>query len=77
MLEVRIVHPVGESLPTNTDAFKHTITGELVHNQMGVNETGCLDLVRHNASDKMRMRSFQSGHQVVQLFLWGKKYKEF
>jgi hypothetical protein len=38
-LEVRIHHPVGESLTTDTDAFKHTVTGELVHHEVRVDET--------------------------------------
>jgi hypothetical protein len=38
-LKVGINHPVGESLTTDTDAFKYTVTGELVHHQVRVDET--------------------------------------
>lgn len=38
-LEVRVDHPVGETFTANTDAFKHTVTGELVHHKVGVDET--------------------------------------
>ena len=36
MLEVGVHHPVGEALPADTDALKHTVTGELVHHQVRV-----------------------------------------
>jgi hypothetical protein len=38
-LEIRIHHPVGETLTTNTDSFKYTVTGQLMHHQVRVNET--------------------------------------
>ena len=38
-LEVGVHHPVGESLTTDTDTLKYTVTSELVHYQMGVDET--------------------------------------
>jgi hypothetical protein len=33
-LEIGINHPVRESLTTDTDTLKYTVTGELVHHQM-------------------------------------------
>lgn len=69
--EIRVIGPVGESLSANTDSFKYTITGQLVHDQVSVHESRCLDLVRHNTSDEMGMCRFQSGHQIVQLLLNG------
>lgn len=39
MFEVRIGHPVGEALPADTDALKHTVTGQLMHNQRSLNHT--------------------------------------
>lgn len=68
-LEVRIHHPVGETFTANTDAFKHTVTGQLVHDKMGVNDTGLLQLVGNDTTDEVRLGGSQSGHQVVQLFL--------
>lgn len=38
-LEVRVDHPVGETFTANTDAFKHTVTGQLVHHKVRVDET--------------------------------------
>lgn len=38
-LEVRVDHPIGETFTANTDAFQHTVTGELMHHQVGVDET--------------------------------------
>jgi len=38
-LEIGVNHAVGESLTTDTDTLKHTVTGELMHHQVGVNET--------------------------------------
>ena len=39
VLEVGVDHPVGEALAANTDSFKHTVTGELVHHKVRVNHT--------------------------------------
>jgi hypothetical protein len=38
-LEIGVNHAVGETLTADTDTLKHTVTGELMHNQVGVNET--------------------------------------
>lgn len=46
MFEVGIVHPVGETLSTNTNTFKYTITSELMHNQVSVHESRGLNLKR-------------------------------
>ena len=35
--EVVVDDPVGVALPADTDALKHTVAGQLVHNQEGVN----------------------------------------
>ena len=39
MLEVRVDHTVGESFTTNTDTFKYTVTCQLVHNQVRIDNT--------------------------------------
>lgn len=39
MLEVWVDHSVGEAFTANTDAFKHTVTCQLVHNEVGVNKS--------------------------------------
>jgi hypothetical protein len=38
-LEIGINHPVRESFTTDTDTLKYTVTGELVHHQMRIDET--------------------------------------
>ena len=35
--EVVVDDPIGVALPADTDALKHTVAGQLVHNQEGVN----------------------------------------
>ena len=35
--EVVVDDPVGVTLPADTDPFKHTVAGQLVHHQEGVN----------------------------------------
>ena len=37
-LEIGVNHAVGESLTADTDTLKYTVTGELMHHQVGVNE---------------------------------------
>ena len=39
MLELVIDHPVGKSLPTDPDAFEHSVAGQLIHHQVGVHHT--------------------------------------
>lgn len=39
MLEVGVDHSVGESFTANTNAFKYTVTGELMHNQVRIDDT--------------------------------------
>lgn len=39
MLEVGVDHTVGESFATNTDTFKYTVTCQLVHNQVRIDNT--------------------------------------
>uniref|UniRef100_A0A2M4DMR2 Uncharacterized protein n=1 Tax=Anopheles darlingi TaxID=43151 RepID=A0A2M4DMR2_ANODA len=68
-LEVRVHHAVGESLTANTDTFKHTVTSQLVHDQVSINDTGRLHFVGNDTTDEVRLSRLQRGHQVVQLFL--------
>ena len=39
MSEIRVDHSVGETFTTNTNAFKYTVTSELMHNQVRVDDT--------------------------------------
>ena len=65
-LEVRIHHPVGETLHTDTNTLKHTVTGQLVHNKRRLNVTRLLVRVGHKTTHKVRLTAVQSKHQFVQ-----------
>ena len=69
LLELRVDDPGGESLAANTDAFKHTVTLELVHDQVGVNQTGLLLLVGNDATHEVRVGAVQTLHELGQRFL--------
>lgn len=68
-LEVGVDHPVGEALAANTDTFKYTVTSQLVHHKMGIDDSRLLQLVGDDATHEVRLGGPQSRHQVVQLFL--------
>merc|ERR1719312_2455627 len=63
-LEVGIQHAVWESTHANPNAFKHTITGKLVHDQWRLNFSGLLVGVRYKATDKVRLARVESGHEL-------------
>lgn len=73
-LEIGVDHSVGETFTANTDTFKHTVTGQLVHNQVSINHTRLLHLVGNDATDEVRLCRAQSGHQAVQLLLVGRRH---
>ena len=62
-------HSGGESLSADSNAFKHTITSQLMQHKLPINDTGCFLLVGDDATDEMRGGGKQSLHQPVQLFL--------
>lgn len=72
--EVRIHHSVGETFTTDTNAFKYTVTSELMHDQMGVDHTRLLQLVGDDATDEVGLGSTQGSHQIVQLLPVGGRY---
>jgi len=39
MLEVRVDHTVGETFTANTNTLKYTVTSQLVHNQVRIDDT--------------------------------------
>merc|ERR1719166_170389 len=65
-LVVRVEHSVGESSHADPDTLKHTVTGQLVHDQWGLNLSGLLVSVGHKATDEVRLASVESGHQLSQ-----------
>lgn len=70
LTEVGIHHTVGETLPADTNTFKHTVTSELVHDKMGVDDTRLLHLIGDDTTNEMGMSRMQGGHQLVELFLF-------
>lgn len=54
-LEIWIVHSVGETFTANTDTFKYTVTSELMHDKLGIDETSLFQFVGDDATDEMRM----------------------
>ncbi|OAD59362.1 hypothetical protein WN48_09193 [Eufriesea mexicana] len=75
VFEVRVHHSVGESFTTNTDAFKYTVTCELMHHKVRIYDTRLLHFVGDDTTDEVRLSGSQSGHQVVQLFPIGRRYR--
>ena len=67
--EVSVDDPIRESLPANTDTLEHTITGQLVHDKEGVNNSGLLVIVRDNATDEAWLSGHQHVDQVIELIL--------
>lgn len=39
VFKVWVDHSVGKAFATNTNTFKHTVTSQLVHDKVGVDET--------------------------------------
>ena len=56
--EVLVGNPVGEALTTNTDAFKHTVAGQLMHHQGSVNDTWKEHFYRYFRNEIKKKRSF-------------------
>ena len=49
--EVIVDHTVWKSFATNTDAFKYTITGQLMHYKVGINQSCLFVGVRDHTSE--------------------------
>lgn len=50
MLELVIDHPVGKSLPADPDALQDSVAGQLMHHQVGIQNSGLLVVVGHDTS---------------------------
>jgi len=77
LFEFSVDHAVRETLSADTNAFQDTVTGQLMHNQMGIENTTGLDFIRDDTTNEVRMSLFQSVHQFVQLFLNKEMIKVF
>ena len=49
VLKIIINHPVGETFPANPDAFQDTVAGQLMHDQLGIQNSRLFVGVWHNA----------------------------
>merc|ERR1719249_461601 len=65
-LEVGVQHPVGESTHADPDSLEHTVASQLVHDEWGLNLSGLLVGVGHEATHKVRLAGVESGHQLNQ-----------
>merc|ERR1712012_1462220 len=64
-LEVRVEHSVGETSHTDSDSLQHTITSQLVHDQMRLNLSRLLVSVGHKTTHKVRLARVKSGHELT------------
>ena len=67
--EIRIWHPVGKTSHANSDAFEDTIAGQLMQDESGLDLSGHLVVVGHDATDEVGLSGVESRHQRVQLLL--------
>merc|ERR550539_980144 len=65
-LEVGVKHSVRETSHTDPDTLQHTVTGQLVHDQVGLNISGLLVGVGHQATDEVGLARVKGGHQLSQ-----------
>merc|ERR1719471_122442 len=63
-LVVGVEHSVGESSHADPDTLQHTVTGQLVHDQWGLNLSGLLVGVGHQATDEVGLAGVEGGHQL-------------
>ena len=70
LFEVTILNPVGESLSADSDAFQHTVTAQLVHDQRVLHGPRSLGLIGDEATHKVGVSRPQVGHEFVQVLLW-------
>jgi len=69
LLELGVHDSAWEALSADTDAFKYTVTLELVKYQSGVDHTWSLQLVGNDATHEVGVGVVQVLHQLVQRFL--------
>jgi hypothetical protein len=67
--EIRIWHPVGKTSHANPDAFEDTIAGQLMEDESGLDLSGHLVVVGHDATDEVGLGGVEGRHQRVQLLL--------
>merc|ERR550532_50574 len=65
-LVVRVEHPIWESAHADPDTLQHTVTGQLVHDQWGLNISGLLVGVGHQATDEVGLARVEGGHQLIE-----------
>ena len=53
--EIGVQGSVGEAFTANTNTLKHTVTGQLIQHEGGVDETRLFLLVGDDATDEVRV----------------------
>merc|ERR550532_477632 len=65
-LVVGVEHSVRETSHADPDTLQHTVTGQLVHDQWGLNLAGLLVGVGHKATDEVGLARVEGGHQLIE-----------
>ena len=73
MPELCINTSVGEASSTDPDALQHTVAGELVHHQGGVQQARRLVVVGDNTTDEVRVGGIQCCEEGFQLGSEGRR----
>ncbi len=65
MLELIIDHPVWKAFPANPDSLEDTVASQLMHHQVGVQNSRLLVIVRHDAPGKEQVQDRFQPHSPV------------
>ncbi len=65
MLELIIDHPVWKAFPANPDSLEDTVASQLMHHQVGIQNSGLLVIVRHDASGKEQAQDRFQPHSLL------------
>jgi len=69
LLELGKGNALGETHADDTDTFEDTVAAELVEDEGGINDSGLLDLVGDDATDKVGVGLVEGVEQVLELLL--------
>ena len=59
--------PVGEPTSADSDALKHAVAGQLVHDKGRIEQSGRLVVVWHNAPNEVGIGLVEGGQKLVKL----------
>ena len=69
MPEICEQHTGGETFPTDTDSLQHTVTSQLMQDELAVDLSGFLVLIGDDATNEMGRCGHKCAQQVLQLLL--------